>query len=110
MFDRGPVSNIAPLKKIFFPYLLVTKMYLYLDPPFGCQSSAPGSVFGGSFGAQISYPKGGFRSTKSIRIYLFQAPRGAKALYQQEDFSQAEMTPVKEILVSIGADFRRFRR
>ena len=39
---------------------------------------------------------------KSIRLYLFQAPSDAKALYQHEDFSQAEMTPVKEILVSIG--------
>ena len=45
VFDIGPVSNIAPLKKIYSSHIYWWQKCIYLDPPFGCQISAPGSVF-----------------------------------------------------------------
>ena len=43
-------------------------IYIYLNPPFECQISAPMSVFGGQ-GAQISDPNGGVRYIYNISIY-----------------------------------------
>ena len=48
----GPVGDfLGPKESVNARF---KKTYIHLDPPFGCQISAPWSGFGGFFGAQIS--------------------------------------------------------
>ena len=55
--DLVGFSSILPnLREIIQLMQVEFQKTTYLDPPFGCQISAPRSVFGGFFGAQISDP------------------------------------------------------
>ena len=66
MFDASPKKDCEKC------------IYVFLDPPFGCQISAPRSVFGG----KGAWPLGGFRF-----IFMYTQPaetNGDKNLHHQQ--------------------------